>query len=131
MELDLYAGVKGTVGRFAYDLGIIYYAYPNQASGPRRELDYVELKAGVEHRSLEGRYASAVRCSISPDYTFETGKVWTLEGSFSQVLPTIFGRVTPTFSALLGYQVATDDKAALQGQRHAVTTASTSTGTLA
>ena len=56
----------------------------------------------------------------SPDYTVETGNVWTLEGSFSQVLPTIFGRVTPTFSALLGYQKG-DDKAPTRAQSRMAT----------
>jgi hypothetical protein len=47
---------------------------------------------------------------ILPDYTGETGAVYTLEGSFSQALPTIMGRVTPTFSALIGYQKGLDSE---------------------
>jgi uncharacterized protein (TIGR02001 family) len=110
LELDLYAGIKGTVGRFAYDLGIIYYAYPNQLSG-LRDVDYFEFKAGASTEVWKGGTLGGT-VFFSPDYTGETGNVWTLEGSFAQVLPTIFGRVTPTFSALLGYQVSTDDKLA-------------------
>ena len=44
---------------------------------------------------------------FSPDYQYETGNVWTIETGFSQVLPKI-GMFTPTFSALLGYQVGDD-----------------------
>ncbi len=106
MELDAYAGVKGTVGRFSYDLGIIYYAYPNQASDVS-ELNYVEFKAGVATEVWKGGTLGGT-VFYSPDYTLETGNVWTLEGSFSQVLPTIFGRITPTFSALVGYQKGED-----------------------
>ena len=29
IELDSYAGFKGKLWRFAWDLGVIYYAYPN------------------------------------------------------------------------------------------------------
>jgi hypothetical protein len=90
-------------------LGIIYYAYPNQTTSVN--VDYVELKAGLSTEVWKGGTLGGT-VFFSPDYTLETGNVWTLEGSFAQVLPTIFGRVTPTFSALLGYQVSTDDKAA-------------------
>ena len=86
MELDAYAGVKVTTGKIAWDLGIIYYAYPNQASGidpsstsssSRPELSTEVWKGGT----LGGTVF------YSPDYTRETGNVWTLEGSFSQALP--------------------------------------------
>jgi uncharacterized protein (TIGR02001 family) len=107
MELDAYAGVKGTVGRFSYDLGVIYYAYPNQASALAVNMDYVELKAGLATEVWKGGTVGGT-VYYSPDYTFESGAVWTLEGSFSQVLPTIFGRITPTFSALIGYQKGED-----------------------
>ncbi|HEU0289159.1 MAG TPA: TorF family putative porin, partial [Burkholderiales bacterium] len=32
IEIDAYAGVKFTTGKLAWDVGIIYYGYPNQAS---------------------------------------------------------------------------------------------------
>src|SRR5262249_33239123 len=44
----------------------------------------------------------------SPDYQYESGSTWTVEGSFSQVLPKI-GRFSPTFSALVGYQTNEGD----------------------
>ena len=78
-------------------------------------VDYVELKAGVSTEVWKGGTVGGT-VFFSPDYQFETGNVWTLEGSFSQVLPTIFGRITPTFSALLGYQFSTDDKVASQAR---------------
>jgi uncharacterized protein (TIGR02001 family) len=114
IEIDAYAGVKFTTGKLAWDVGIIYYGYPNQASALTAKLDYVEFKAGVSTEVWKGGTVGGT-VFFSPDYTLETGNVWTLEGSFSQTLPTIFGRITPTFSALVGYQFATSDKAVYIG----------------
>jgi uncharacterized protein (TIGR02001 family) len=113
MELDVYAGIKGTVGRFAYDVGVIYYSYPNHASGGLvfggSKPEYFEFKVGGSTEVWKGGTLGGT-AFYSPDYTGETGKVYTLEGSFSQTLPTIFGRITPTFSALVGFQKGLDDE---------------------
>ena len=50
----------------------------------------------------------------SPEYQYEAGSVWTTEASFTQVFPkfsAIHREWTPSFSALLGWQKATSDKA--------------------
>jgi uncharacterized protein (TIGR02001 family) len=112
IELDSYAGVKFTTGKVAWDLGVIYYAYPNGAgigTAPGQDYNYVELKVGASGEIWKGGTLGGT-VFYSPDYQYETGAVWTFEGSFLQTLPTIMGRITPTFSALYGYQVATDDK---------------------
>jgi uncharacterized protein (TIGR02001 family) len=106
-EIDFYAGIKPVVGKFTFDLGVIYYTYP-RARDPLAELNYVELKAGVSVEAWKDATLSFT-AFYSPEYTSETGEVLTLEGGFAQVLPK-FGPVTPTFSALLGYQ--TGDTAA-------------------
>jgi uncharacterized protein (TIGR02001 family) len=108
IEMDLYAGVKFTTGRIAWDLGVIYYAYPRSSTAD--EADFVELKVNASGEIWKGGTLGGT-VYFSPDYTLETGNVWTFEGSFSQALPAI-GRFSPTFSALVGYQVATSDKAA-------------------
>jgi uncharacterized protein (TIGR02001 family) len=113
LELDAYAGVKFTTGKIAWDAGIIYYTYPNHASstfiGGSRELNYVEFKLGASAEIWKGGTLGGT-VYFSPDYAFETGNVYTLEGSFSQVLPyQIMGRITPTFSALIGYQKGGSD----------------------
>jgi uncharacterized protein (TIGR02001 family) len=112
LELDVYGGVKFTTGKIAWDVGVIYYSYPNHASsgitfGDLRP-DYFEFKVGASGEVWKGGTLGAT-AFYSPDYTGETGSVLTLEGSFSQTLPTIFGKVTPTFSALLGYQKGYDN----------------------
>ena len=107
IEIDTYAGVKFNTGKIAWDVGVIYYGYPNQASALAAKLDYVELKVGASTEVWKGGTLGGT-VFFSPDYTLESGNVWTLEGSFAQVLPTIFGRITPTFSALVGYQKGED-----------------------
>jgi uncharacterized protein (TIGR02001 family) len=111
MELDTYAGFKGKLGRISWDLGVIYYAYPNStrntfffANGDfdRFRNDYVEVKAGASADLWKGG-TLGVTAFYSPDYQYETGDVWTFEAGFVQAFPTYWG-FTPTFSALIGYQ---------------------------
>ena len=50
----------------------------------------------------------------SPEYQYEAGSVWTTEASFTQNFPkfsALHREWTPSFSALLGWQKATSDKA--------------------
>jgi len=110
IETDVYAGVKLNTGRIAWDLGVIYYAYPNNHSNNASFFDpnYVELKVGASTEVWKGGTVG-VTTFWSPDYTFESGSVVTIEGSFAQALPPIMGRWTPTFSAVLGYQKGFDN----------------------
>jgi uncharacterized protein (TIGR02001 family) len=110
IEVDSYAGFKGKLGRFAWDLGVIYYTYPNSTRNlfffddgfDRVRNDYVELKAGAG-ADLWKDGTLAVTGFYSPDYQYETGTVWTLEVGFTQAFQAYWG-VTPTFSALVGHQ---------------------------
>jgi uncharacterized protein (TIGR02001 family) len=101
IEMDWYAGIKPKTGPVTWDLGIIYYTYPN-AFDPAAELNYVEFKVGGSGEIWKGG-TLGVTAFYSPEYTGETGRVWTVETGFAQVLPKV-GRFSPTFSALLGYQ---------------------------
>lgn len=108
-ELDIYAGVKPVLGKFTFDFGVIAYTYPGQISSPlafNRDLNYYEGKAGV---SVEAWKDGTIGATLfySPEYTNKQGGVWTVEGSISQVLPKLHS-VTPTFSALIGYQTGDD-----------------------
>jgi uncharacterized protein (TIGR02001 family) len=105
LEIDLYAGIKPKTGPITWDLGVIYYAYPNQASGIN-ELNMIEFKVGGSAEVWkDGTFG--VTAFYSPDYTGETGPVWTFEAAFSQALPKI-GMFSPTFSALIGHQIGDD-----------------------
>jgi uncharacterized protein (TIGR02001 family) len=104
-EIDFYAGIKPVWQGITFDLGVIYYAYPNAFD--RRtvitgELDYVELKFGMSREIWkDGTLASTYY--YSPDYTNDTGRVFTSETSFTQALGAHHG-ITPSISALVGYQ---------------------------
>lgn len=107
VEMDWYLGIKPVTGPVTWDLGVIYYTYPNArqyAAGGRNE--YVELKVGASTEIWKkGTLGGTVY--YSPEYQYNTGSVWTLEGSFAQELPK-FSIFTPTFSALVGYQTSND-----------------------
>ena len=112
IEMDWYAGIKPKTGPVTWDLGVIYYSYPGSDDpillglGGPRDLNFVELKVGASTEVWKGGTVGAT-VFFSPDYQLESGDVWTIEGAFSQSLPTI-GMFTPTFSALLGYQTGDD-----------------------
>ena len=107
IEMDWYAGIKPVTGKVTWDLGVIYYTYPGSndvALGG--EPNYVELKLGASGEVWKGGTLGGT-VYYSPDYTLETGNVWTFEGTFAQELPK-FGMFTPTISGTLGYQVGHD-----------------------
>lgn len=107
-EIDIYGGIKPVLGPVTFDLGVIYYGYPGQddAVSGGLDVDYWEFKAGasispVTNLALGGAFY------FSPEYTFETGDVWTVEGTAAYTLPTL-GIFTPTISGLVGYQSGED-----------------------
>jgi uncharacterized protein (TIGR02001 family) len=101
IEMDWYLGIKPVTGRITWDLGVIYYSYPNRQN-PGLDLNYFELKVGGSAEIWkDGTFGVTV--FWSPDYQLESGSTWTVETSFAQVLPKV-GMFTPTFSALIGYQ---------------------------
>jgi len=108
MEMDVYAGIKPKTGRIQWDLGVIYYTYPNGREFiAGRDNNYLELKVGASTEIWKDGTVG-VTVFYSPDYQYESGATWTVEGSFSQVLPKM-GRFSPTFSALVGYQTNEGD----------------------
>lgn len=111
LEIDVYAGIKPKTGPVTWDLGVIYYAYPGGAqpafAGPGfNEPNFLEFKVGASGEIWKDGTLSGT-FFYSPDYTLETGSVWTFEAGFTQALPKI-GMFSPTFSALLGYQTGDD-----------------------
>lgn len=108
-EVDYYAGIKPVLGKVTFDLGVIYYTYPgarDDASAGVLELDYMEIKGGASGEAWKDG-TLGVTVFYSPEYTNKTGPVWTVEGSIAQVLPKLRD-ITPTFSALVGYQAGDD-----------------------
>lgn len=69
-ELDLYAGVKPKLGPVTLDLGMIYYGYIDQPSGP--DQDFLELKVGGSMPI--GPATVGANVYHSNDFFGETGK---------------------------------------------------------
>ncbi len=111
-EIDFYAGIKPVWQGITFDLGVIYYAYPNAKDNHLTaidgELDYVEAKLGWSREIWKGGTFTSTYF-YSPDYTNSTGRAWTSETNFAQELPTFHG-LTPTISALIGYQKGGSDR---------------------
>jgi len=108
-EIDVYAGITPSAGIFDFDLGVIYYGYPNTsfARSGGLDVDYWEGKIGVSTDDLIKNLTLGVTAYYSPEYTFETGEVYVIEGSLSYELPSM-GPFTPTISALAGYLKSQD-----------------------
>lgn len=100
-ELDLYAGIKPEWMGVSFDFGVIYYTYPG--ADDTDELNFVEFKAGASVSPVD-KLTLGATVYYSPEYTLETGEVWTFEGSAAYELRQ-FMMFTPTISATLGYQV--------------------------
>ncbi len=108
-EIDLYAGIKPVLGPVTFDFGVIYYGYPSQDSalavdfaGNVVDVDYYELKAAANMSPFTNATAG-VNFFYSPDYSFETGDSFTVEGTVGYTLPQMWV-FTPTISALIGHQ---------------------------
>lgn len=114
-EVDLYAGLKPVWGPVTFDFGVIYYAYPGADDGvnffgdPGR-LDYVELKAGYSLASpwIKG-LTSGTTVFWSPDYSLETGDVFTVESVASYTLPQV-GIFSPSISGTYGTVFGNSDE---------------------
>ncbi|MBI1649744.1 TorF family putative porin [Hyphomicrobium sulfonivorans] len=101
-EMNLYGGFKPTWNGAEFDFGVIYYFYPG-ASDRGAELDMVEFKAGVSG-NLIPNLATGLTIFWSPEYTGETGSVWTFQGNAGYEFRKI-GIFTPTINGTLGYQI--------------------------
>jgi uncharacterized protein (TIGR02001 family) len=106
IEMDWYIGIKPVTGRITWDLGVIYYSYPNRVN-PGLDLNYLELKVGASAEIWKDA-TLGVTVFWSPDYQLESGSTWTVETGFTRVFPkfnALHREWTPSFSALLGWQI--------------------------
>jgi uncharacterized protein (TIGR02001 family) len=76
IEVDYYAGFAGSFNEDVdYDLGFIWYNYPEDDSDP--DLDYYEMYGSI------GAFGGTFGVAFSPDYFAETGDFWYLYGDYS------------------------------------------------
>ncbi|MGD9867375.1 MAG: TorF family putative porin [Hyphomicrobiales bacterium] len=102
IEIDWYAGFTKSWNSVDFDLGVIYYTYPN-AFDPAAELDFVEFKFGVSY-SLWHNVTSGFTLYYSPDFTGETGDTITTESTLEKS----FGKGW-AISGLLGHLANLDN----------------------
>ena len=100
-ELDLYAGVKPTLGPVSLDLGLVGYFYPG-ANDSGSELDYYEAKAAASIAPAEGLSLGGA-LYYSPEFYGETGAGFYLEVNASYALSEAV-----TFSGAFGQQSIDD-----------------------
>lgn len=94
-EIDLYAGWTPSAGEFDFDLGFIYYLYPDAPDEP--EQNFVEVYAGAS--TTLGIFDVGASYAYSPDFYLETGSAGYFNASIGTALGENFG-----IDASVGYQ---------------------------
>ena len=78
VEMDYYAGFGGSINEVSYDVGGIWYNYPEDDASP--DLDYFEAYGSVSIRGL------TLGLAYSPDYFAETGDFIYIYGDYGYAL---------------------------------------------
>ena len=78
VEMDYYAGFGGSINEVSYDVGGIWYNYPEDDANP--DLDYFEAYGSLSIRGL------TLGLAYSPDYFAETGDFIYIYGDYGYAL---------------------------------------------
>jgi uncharacterized protein (TIGR02001 family) len=70
-EVDLYLGYAGSVGDLGFDVGYIYYAYPDG-----EDLDFGEIYGSLTYRYFTAGLAYTVNSDATGETVFDTGDVY-------------------------------------------------------
>lgn len=79
LEVDVYAGVKPTVGDTSFDFGVIYYGYRKDKNGAPGANSYTELKAAASRTFGPATLGAAVY--YSPEWPGKGGDATYVEGN--------------------------------------------------
>jgi len=71
MELDLYAGLTPTINNLSFDIGVLYYDYPDSPPIATGDQNFLEIYGGVS--APVGPLELGVKVSYSPDFYGEIG----------------------------------------------------------
>ncbi|AKJ96380.1 hypothetical protein TVD_01360 [Thioalkalivibrio versutus] len=86
-ELDLYAGFAGELGNgMGYDVGYIYYAYPDSPD----DIDFGEIYGELSFAGFYGGLAATVHSDQSSGEAFDSGDIYYYLG-YDVALPNDFG----------------------------------------
>ena len=97
MEIDLYAGVKPTLGDTSFDFGVLYYGYRKDKNGAPGANSYTELKAAASHTFGPATLGAAVYWS--PEWPGKGGDSVYVEGNAAVPLAKRF-----SLSGAVGHQ---------------------------
>jgi uncharacterized protein (TIGR02001 family) len=67
LEMDFYGGYKGSFGDFGYDVGLLYYYYPNSGRGDADKIDNTEIYFGIGYGGFSAKYYHAIGEFFSVD----------------------------------------------------------------
>ena len=87
-EIDVYAGFTPSVGAFDFDIGAIYYMYPDAPDEP--EQNFVEIYGGVGTTLAETVDVGA-SIAYSPEFYYETGGAFYYAATAGIPLGEMFG----------------------------------------
>ena len=99
-EIDLYAGWTPSAGAFDFDIGAIYYWYPDAPDNP--EQNFFEVYAGTS-TTLGDTVEVGASVAYSPDFYLEVGDAFYYSGSVGVPLGEVFG-----IDATIGYSDFSD-----------------------
>ncbi|PHS38750.1 MAG: hypothetical protein COB07_07975 [Sulfurovum sp.] len=139
LEADFYAGYAGEIAGFGYDLGYIYYAYPNESNLLNLDEAYVGLSYDWDSFGINGKYSFALNTeNDTPDY-WEVGASaklpWEMTlaaayGDYDSIGSNYIVSLAKTFGKFeikVAYtDFSSDDRLSLNDEDHIVGTISTS-----
>ena len=83
LEADFYGGYKGELIGIGFDIGYIYYAYPNDSDDSNFDEAYLGLEYDFGMVAINGKYSLAVNSNIDTDDYWEVGASAPLPMEFS------------------------------------------------
>lgn len=141
LEADFYGGYAGEIGGFGYDLGYIYYAYPNESNAFNFDEAYLGLSYDFGSFAVNGKYSLALNSKNDTDDYWEVGASaqlpWevTLAASYGDWDSNNFGsnyiaslaKTFGKFEITVAYtDFSPDNRSPLNGEHNIVGTISTS-----
>jgi uncharacterized protein (TIGR02001 family) len=63
-EIDIYAGYKGTVGDFGYDVGVLQYYYPGSLKAGATRADTTEIYVASTYKMFTAKYSHVISPSV-------------------------------------------------------------------
>ncbi len=102
-EIDIYGGYGGSLGGsgISYDVGLLYYIYPGQATG--NDFNFIEGYLGFGY-DFSDQLSAGVTFRATPDWQGATGDGFNVEGALDYSLP--YGM---TLSGSVGHQTVDEN----------------------